>query len=285
MTFEDWIVGTGSKATGSWNLHTVLPSGLDFFVLLASLNGIVGGRAQANYAAGNTFKDALAHYRLSRGEKAVSLDLGLMVSEGVIAENEVLLANMRRLGHLMDISQDELLAILDYYCDPALPLLSHDKAQILVGLETPAAVRAKGIDLHHSIYRPIFRQLFRMGTSSMGDEASQEQNLDTDRVSVLRRETSDERATEMVTSWFVIKTAQVLGLDTSDVDPDKPVHAYGIDSLVAIDLKNWFAREIGAEIQVFFLLGNSPIKEVAREAAVRSTWRPSTKKENNQENQ
>lgn len=144
-----------------------------------------------------------------------------------------------------------------------------------------SAMRAKGIDLHHSIYRPIFRQLFRMGTSPTGDDASQEQKLETDRASVLRRETSDEQATEMVTSWFVIKMAQVLGLDTSDVDPDKPVHAYGIDSLVAIDLKNWFAREIGAEIQVFFLLGNTPIKEVSREAAVRSTWRPSTTKENN----
>lgn len=59
-----------------------------------------------NYAAANAFKGAIAHYRLSSGEKAVSLDLELMISECVIAENGVLLANMGRLSHLMDISQD-----------------------------------------------------------------------------------------------------------------------------------------------------------------------------------
>lgn len=42
----------------------------------------------------------------------------------------------------------------------------------------------------------------------------------------------------MIVSWFLIKMAQVLGLDMSDVDPDKPILEYGIDSLVAIDLQN-----------------------------------------------
>lgn len=46
MSFEDWVVSTRSKATGSWNLDTVLPEGLDFFILLSSLNGIIGGRAR-----------------------------------------------------------------------------------------------------------------------------------------------------------------------------------------------------------------------------------------------
>jgi hypothetical protein len=44
MTYNDWVVGTGAKEASSWNLHEALPRGLDFFVLIASLNGIVGGR-------------------------------------------------------------------------------------------------------------------------------------------------------------------------------------------------------------------------------------------------
>lgn len=100
MTSDDWVISTRSKVTGSWNLHQILPADLDFFVLLSSVNGIFGGRAQANYAAGNTFKDALAHHRIALGRKAVSIDLGLMVAEGVVAENQLLLASMRRIGHL-----------------------------------------------------------------------------------------------------------------------------------------------------------------------------------------
>jgi hypothetical protein len=60
------------------------------------------------------------------GEKAVAIDLGLMVTEGIVAENAELLASMRRIGHLMDISQAGLLALLDYYCDSSLHLLSYN---------------------------------------------------------------------------------------------------------------------------------------------------------------
>jgi hypothetical protein len=270
MTYEDWAVGVGSKATSSWNLHLALPTGLDFFVMLASLNGIIGGRAQANYAAGNTFKDALAHHRISIGEKAVSIDLGLVVSEGIVAENADLLASMRRIGHLMDIRQEQLLSLMDYFCDPGLPVLPHSQAQILVGLETPASVEAKGIDLHHGIYRPMFRQMFRMDA---GSSSTTTQGVTTDYTAALTQAKSDDEATELVASWFRAKVAQILGLQEADVDMDRPVHTYGIDSLVSIDLKNWFAREIRAEIQVFVLLGNKSLREVSEEAAQGSLHR------------
>ncbi|ROW10959.1 hypothetical protein VMCG_00852 [Cytospora schulzeri] len=270
MTYEDWTIGVNSKATGSWNLHAALPSGLDFFVLLASLNGIVGGRAQANYAAANTFKDSLAQYRISIGEKAVSLDLGLMVTEGIVAENAELLASMRRIGHLMDISQGELLALMDYYCNPSLPVLPRDQAQVLIGLETTTSVRAKGIDLHHAIHRPLFRQLFRMDTCS---SSSLNRDVVVDYAMALRQASSDEAAGALVTDWFRAKISQVLGLQQGDVDPERPVHTYGMDSLVAIDLKNWYAREIGAEVSVFMLLGNNTLEEVAKEAAKGSRFR------------
>lgn len=64
---------------------------MDFFILLSSICGITGQGGQANYAAGNTYEDALAHHRIAQGEKAVSLDLGVMVSEGFLSENETLL--------------------------------------------------------------------------------------------------------------------------------------------------------------------------------------------------
>ncbi|KAH9893811.1 lovastatin nonaketide synthase [Xylariomycetidae sp. FL2044] len=270
LTHDDWSVATGSKSTASWNLHAALPSGMDFFVIISSINGIMGGRAQANYTAGNTFKDALAHYRVSIGEKAIAIDLGLMVAEGIVAENANLLANMRRLGHLMDISQKELLALLEYYCDPSLPLLSRDEAQILVGLETVSAVQDKKIDLHHAIHRPLFRRLFRIDHNpAPTDSDSKSANY----AAILRQAASDEEAANLVVAWYQAKVAHILGMNKSDIDVSQPVHAYGMDSLVAIDLRNWFRREIGAEVQIFNLLGNKPLRTVARDAAEASGFR------------
>lgn len=276
MTYEDWVVSTNSKVTGSWNLHRSLPADLDFFILLSSVNGIFGGRAQANYGAGNTFKDSLAHYRVRNGQKAVSIDLGLMVTEGIVSENEFLLSSMRRIGHLMEIAQEELIALLDHYCDPSLPVLADEDAQILVGIEMPSAVLAKGIDLHHLIRRPMFRHLFRIGLQDVNKTNSStaiEITAVLDRASELTRAASQDEAISMVTEWFSGRLAQVLGLSNEDIDPSRPVHSYGVDSLVAIDLKNWLEREIGANITVFELLGNMPLNDLSTMAVAKSRYR------------
>lgn len=65
----------------------------------------------------------------------------------------------------------------------------------------------------------------------------------------------------------------MLGLSEHDIDPSKPVHTYDIDSLVAIELKNWLAREIGADIEVFVLLGNMLLEKVSAMAAETSRYR------------
>ncbi|KAI1641235.1 KR-domain-containing protein [Biscogniauxia mediterranea] len=61
---------------GSFNLHATLPKGMDFFIMLSAMAGVCGSRGEANYAAGNTYQDSLARYRLDRGERATALDLG-----------------------------------------------------------------------------------------------------------------------------------------------------------------------------------------------------------------
>ncbi|KAE8364748.1 hypothetical protein BDV27DRAFT_157511 [Aspergillus caelatus] len=237
-------------------------------------HGIFGSRAQANYAAGNTFKDALAHYRLTRGQKAVSIDLGLMVTEGVVAESEFLLESMRRLGHLMEIAQDELIALLDYYCNPDLPLLSQDAGQVIVGIEMPSKVIAKGVDLHHSIRRPIFSHLFRMDTQEASKlHKVQAGAANVNRSSRLKNATSHNEATELVTEWLSAKVGHVLGMSPSDIEPGKPIQAYGIDSLVAIDLKNWFETEIGASMTVFDVMSNTPLGRLSAMAAEKSRYR------------
>ncbi|KAI1740420.1 lovastatin nonaketide synthase [Xylaria scruposa] len=271
MSYDDWCISVKSKAKGSWNLHSTLPNGLDFFIMLASVNGIFGGRAQANYAAANAFQDALAHCRVSLGERAISIDLGLMVGEGIVAEDVELLGALRRWGQFMDVEQNELIALLDHYCNPELSLSQQKQAQIVIGVETAAAIRAKGIDIHHSFSRPLFRQLFRMDAPEAIGSNQTESRIDY--ATALRQASSDEAAGELITTWLKYKIAQTLNLQQIDVDEEKPIHVYGIDSLVAIDLKNWFTKEVGAEIQVFILLGNKPLREVAFEAAQCSKFR------------
>lgn len=183
----------------------------------------------------------------------------------------------RRIGLMSDIHMEELLALMEYYCDPNLPILTHEEAQVLVGIEPPMKALAKGIDIHHSIYRAVFSHLFCADVSArlVGAELLGP-DLRVDRPEMLKRAPSDDDAASLVLQWLRLKISHTLGLAPEEIDLTRPAHTYGIDSLVAIDLKNWFDREVGTGIQVFTLLGNVSLEELGKDGARRSRFRDST---------
>ncbi|KAF2637727.1 KR-domain-containing protein [Massarina eburnea CBS 473.64] len=121
LSIEDWLQCTRPKLQGSWNLHCLLPTGMDFFILLSSMTGIIRNAGQSSYAAGNTFLDALARHRTSRGERTAALDLGAIRGDGYLAENEEIMTRLLRLTLLKSIPLQTLLVMLEYYCDPSQP--------------------------------------------------------------------------------------------------------------------------------------------------------------------
>lgn len=66
--------------------------------MLSSLSGVIGSVSQANYAAGNTFQDALAHYRRDQGLVAQSINLGVVVGFGYVAEHKDVAARLMQFG-------------------------------------------------------------------------------------------------------------------------------------------------------------------------------------------
>ena len=79
------------KIQGTWNLHHLTQDlSLDFFVLFSSVASILGSPGQSNYAAANTFIDALAHYRQAQGLPALSINWGPWEGSGMVASTPLL---------------------------------------------------------------------------------------------------------------------------------------------------------------------------------------------------
>ena len=274
MTLEDYNFALKPKVQGSWNLHSALPKGMDFFILLSSINGILGTRSQANYGSGNTYQDALAKYRVSRGEKAVSLDLAMIISVGFVAERPEIAASLNLSGY-SGIEERVLHAILDYYCDPALPILSPSRSQILVGLETPTALASRGIDEPHWLRHPIYNHLIQMDDSTSKGLSTGSSQLEFS--ALLASAPSIPAAGNIIRDALVQKLSRILSVPLDDVDVDQPMHRYGLDSLVAVELRNWLSRDIGADTTVFEILGNASIAAFSASAAAKSRFIGSTR--------
>ncbi|TAQ90890.1 hypothetical protein B7494_g783 [Chlorociboria aeruginascens] len=273
MSFADWSAAITSKVHGSWNLHTCLGD-LDFFILLSSITGVLGSAGQANYAAGNSYLDSLARYRVSRGQKAVSLDLGVMKGEGFLAENEAFMKRWIGPGYFLQVSQEQLFALLDYYCDASLPILPARDSQLFMGVDVPSNLRARGIDDPYWMRKPLLRQLYQIGNSV---NAAGPSTTKANYATLLAGVQSFAEARQIIVLVLQQKLSKAFGIPEDGMQAEDSMHVYGVDSLVAVELRNWFAKEFGVEVAVFDLLGGATFAGIAMLVAGKSPFVKVTK--------
>ena len=269
MTFDDWKTSVSPKVQGSWNLHTLLPGDLDFCIYLSSVSGLIGTRGQANYAAANTYMDALAAHRQANGLSAVSIDLGAMLSEGYLAENDTIRDRLLSNKHFAPISLNELFALLDHYCH-----LGPDNVdpQAIIGIEVPANIRAQGIDIEPWLEQSLFSHLHNIrGTAALNatNDSSAGGEQATDFRKLFLEAASRAEAGAVVTEAVVKRLGRTLTSlqEEGGVDTRKPMHTYGVDSLLAVELRTWFVKEFAADVAVFEILGGASFVAVGMTVA------------------
>ena len=263
---RDWQDAANCKTIGSWNLHLILPRGMDFFVLLSSASVLAGIRGQANYNAGNAYEDALARYRVAHGEKAVSMDLGAMLDDGVLAENRTLLSRVLTYGVLDPVRREEFFGILDYYCDPARPILTPRESQVVFGIGRGEASGLENLDLaRHPILLELLQDPKRgaaVASSGHGDAIKFRDSFS--------KSTSLVDASTVVIQTLIEKLSiSISALQNDDVDVYKPIQSYGVDSLLAIELRNWIEKELRANVAVFETQGGSTFSTLGMLVAAR----------------
>ncbi|KAH8652666.1 putative polyketide synthase [Tricladium varicosporioides] len=271
MTIDDFNAAIRPKVQGSWNLHSLLPPGMDFFILLSSIAGIIGSYGQSNYSAGNSYQDALAIHRTSIGEKAISFDLGVIQQVGYVAEAENP-EQIKGTKQFRPVTENELLSLLEYACDPYLPIQSALRTQVVVGIDTPATKKARRENEPFWMCRPLFRHLNQISNAQDSQAGLLNTNTDIGYQEMIAAATSIAEVTEIIITGVQAKLSRTLGAEAENIDAGKPMHTYGVDSLFAVEVRTWFRNIIGIDITVFDILGNKSIAELVGVVAPKSRF-------------
>lgn len=237
------------KVNGAWNLHLLTKeTPLDFFVMFSSAAAFLGLMGLGNYTAANAFLDALAHYRQSLGLPALSIDwagwtrIGMAEVLGERRESQWLAKGLESLT-----PEQGLQAVNDLMLQP--------RPQVAVlKIDWPVFFR----ELPTRRPPPLLAEVARAGgpTTTAKDSTGD----------FLTKLNQAERGTPrraLLREHISRQVAKILEFDDSFVlDPHQPLAEVGLDSLMAIELRNMLSTSIDRQLPPTLLFDYPTIESV-----------------------
>ena len=275
---------TSSKVHGTINLHEVLNEPIKFFVLLSSASGIIGNQGQASYSAGNAFLDSFARARKRLGLPVSVLNLGMVADVGWVAERPEIEAAIRAQGYL-GVQELEFLRLLrlaiEGRLDSPFPFQGHDRyasAQVVTGLSPPKLGSGVVLLGERALWVKDARFSSLMASANKIESAqvpAQDVNTDASEVQqalsafeALRKPDvadtlTEEEITKRVGMGILAKLSLVLGSPLETLHAEKSPASYGLDSLVAVELRAWIRKSFSLDVGVHEILNAASIVGLA----------------------
>jgi len=263
MNLKTWQGVLNPKVQGSINLHEALINEpLDFFVMTSSVLGAIGAATQSNYAAANAFLDHMARHRWSLGLEACSIALGMIVEVGHVQAHPEVEEALRRNG-VFGIPEDEYLKMMEVSCrrrDPSRVSWDWDmgaQSHILTGME-PGKVTiagAKSLWLQDNRVRNLV-----MAISGMEEErtrASKSGAISTTIMLQAAAEANGVAGVKEAVQSLVLQRFSKLVLVSEEklaLSLTRPLTDFGMDSMIASELRSWAWRELKSDIPFIALL-------------------------------
>jgi acyl transferase domain-containing protein/acyl carrier protein/ubiquinone/menaquinone biosynthesis C-methylase UbiE len=254
------------KVSGTWHLHSLtrhMP--LEYFVMFSSGVSLLGAAGQANHASANAFMDGFAAYRRALGLPAVSINWGAWAEVGAAADRN--LSDARKVA---TFTPQEGLQALEWAMQRNLAqvgVLPADWNQIL---------RSYPIGEEPVLYREIARGV-RQRTPKKETEIAE--------VTLAKQlaDTIPNRRKALLSSHIRQKAAQVLNMeDPASIDLHQPLNELGLDSLMAVELRNKLGQSVERTLPATLLFEyptiNALTDYLASEVGMLDTAPPVTEK-------
>lgn len=283
LSLPRWRESLAAKVRGTRNLHeATLGQPLDHFVMTTSLLSVYALATQAAYTAANGFQDGFARHRRSLGLPASTVAFSLIRDVGNTGSQQATVDTFERNRTLL-LDERQFLALLEpAFLAPAALNEGADPlsaANIITCLD-PAAMAAKaraGPATGGTVPRwygdgrvaPIMRafadaqqhaedQLSGGSAAAAGGAKSRTARLQQDLDAGVKAGKDERSATAALVEDAIAETmAEMLFIDREAVDPARSVADYGVDSLIAAELRTWFVEALRTDISMLKLLDQS----------------------------
>ena len=239
------------KDEGAWNLHALtLHRPLDFFVLFSSVASVLGSPGQGSYAAANAFLDALSHHRHAQGLPALTINWGPWGDVGMAARAK---RGQRLATRGIDaIPPRQGIQVLEQL------LLQQETGQVM-------AVPANWQTLLDSL--PAGSESALLSGLSQGKATAAATrdivHADGDLTRELLSGIEPEQRQPLLISHLQKELSTVLGVEAAEIDPRESLYNLGLDSLMALELKQRLENGLGIALPLESLMQNPSLAELS----------------------
>ena len=290
MSFEQLTDVLGPKVDGSIHLDRIFwDTDLDFFIMISSINCVIGNLGQANYAAANTFMCSLAAQRRKRGFRAATVNAGAIIGAGYMErESRRALDQIVQRLHMMHLSEED-------WCQAICEAIDASRLDSPHGPELTTGLSDVPFDIPNApnwYSNPKFSSFVVHQKAPIKDNneikvATPTQELlracqsQQDLQQIIKRKSShsagrknDHHGWTQSTNEkyaidaFAIQLRNILHVTMSDDDlMSSRSNEIGLDSLVSVDIRSWLLKVLQVNIPILKIMGDSTIESLVQYAA------------------
>ncbi|KAL3430444.1 hypothetical protein BDV09DRAFT_202202 [Aspergillus tetrazonus] len=241
---------------------------LDFFILFGSITGVVGNFKQTAYSAATGFQSSLVHARRARGLVGSIIHPGLISGVGYITrKGSRWVQHVRKTTGSLLLSERDLDKLFAEAILAGRPECDSDP-EIIIGLPLIDPEQHPDIFWYSNPLTWDFIDYSIKSTSQLGgtlhSRGSLKAVLQSDSIS------SIEDITPIVSEALIAKVRSKFSVSANTiVSPATQLTDLGIDSLVAVDIRTWFATELAVDIPLLQILGGASIEELTATAVAK----------------
>ncbi|KAF4548756.1 Polyketide synthase-nonribosomal peptide synthetase-like protein [Elsinoe fawcettii] len=246
------------KVDGSIHLDEIFGNvDLEFMIYLSSTVSITGNPGQSVYAAANAFMVALANQRKQKGLRGSAVNVGAIYGNGYVTRELTMQQQifLHKLGNMFMAEQDFHTIIAEAV------LLGREESNHMPELST-------GLRLEYDhdedkmlwVSNPMFQHLTLGNRTQQSMSSSKASSIAI--TEQLQIAATPIEVFECISVAFSHKIRTALQIEAERTILDSSADELGIDSLVAVDVRSWFFKELNVDMAVLKILSGASMKDL-----------------------